>query len=338
MASQAKRAVVTRLWRLVLALHGTRYGRTAIQLCEALGVSRSTLYRDLRMLEEARVGLARMTVNGETRILLDGLQTLAVTPTVLQIAALRLARDALQPLDGTEVVRELDRLLEQWPQGSTADFSVSPRVSAARSAILATLDTALRTRHRVVLEYQGTRDPGPRRREVDPLVLRLEHDQPYLFAFCHEREDYRLFKLARVAAAQQCGQVAGDHSHVDLDALLTHSVKVWLGGELHRVVVRLSRAKARFLSEYPLVPDQEVETLPGGTALVRAQVTGLVEAQRWVLSWGADAEVVAPKELRDAIRTELSGALRRYADGPVGAAGEEVVSPSWDRGGVEGKR
>jgi predicted DNA-binding transcriptional regulator YafY len=290
------------------------------------------------MLEEARVGLSRTTVNGETRILLDGLKTLAVTPTVLQVAALRLARDALEPLDGTEVVRELDRLLEQWPQASASDFSVSPRIPGARSALLATLDSALRARRRIVLEYQGTHDSAPRRREVDPLVLRLEHDQPYLFAFCREREDYRLFKLARVAAAHQSEEPAGDHSRVDLDGLLAHSVKVWLGGAPRRVVVRLSRAKARFLPEYPLVPDQEIETLPDGTALVRAQVTGLVEAQRWVLSWGADAEVVAPKELRDAVRAELAGALRRYAEGPVGAGEKEVVSASWDRGGVEGRR
>jgi predicted DNA-binding transcriptional regulator YafY len=334
--------VVARLWKLVLALHRARYGRTAAQLCEELGVSRSTLYRDLSMLDDARVGMARVTVNGETRILLEGLKTLAVTPTVLQVAALRLARDALGPLEGTDVVRELDSLLEQWPPASAPDYSVGPRAgSGSRSALLTVLDAALRTRRRVVIEYQGTQDDAPRRRELDPLVLRLEHDQPYLFAYCHERQDYRLFKLARVAAIHESEKPAGDHADVDLDALLASSVKVWLGGEPERVVVRIARSKARFAAEYPLVPHQEVETLPDGTVLVRAAVTGLVEALRWVLSWGADAEVVAPRELRDAVREELSGALGRYADGPKGVAaageGEEVVSHRWDRGGVEGK-
>jgi predicted DNA-binding transcriptional regulator YafY len=330
---------VARLWKLVLALHKARYGRTAAQLCEELGVSRSTLYRDLSMLDDARVGMARTTVNGEKPILLDGLKTLAVTPTVLQVAALRLARDALGPLAGTDVVRELDRLLEQWPPASASDYSVGARVGGgARSVLLAVLDAALRNRRRVVIEYQGTRDETPHDREIDPLVLRLEHDQPYLFAYCHERRDYRLFKLARVVAIHESEKPAGDHTDVDLDTLLASSVKVWLGGEPERVVVWISRAKARFVTEYPLVPQQQVETLPDGTVLVRAAVTGLVEALRWVLSWGADAEVVAPKELRDAVREELRGALGRYADGPVGVGAEEVVSHRWDRAGVEGKR
>ena len=338
-ASGGKRAVITRLWRLVVALHGARYGRTIAQLREALGVSRSTLYRDLRTLEDARVRLLRQNVNGETRVVLQGLEALPVSPTVLQVAALHLARDMLAPLEGTEMVRELDDLLEQWSPESGGRVSAGrPRSDVSRSALLATIDSALGNRHRLVIEYQGSQDAVPRRRVVEPVVLRLEHEHPYLFAYCHDRSDYRLFKLDRVIAAQETNEAVGDHSSVELDELLAHSVKVWLGDSVENIVIRISPAKARFIEEYPVVPHQTVEALPDGSALVRAEVTGLVEALRWVLSWGADAEVAAPKELRNAVRRELENAARRYADGPVYRAAEQVVSHSWDTHRLESKK
>lgn len=329
-----KRAVVLRLWKLVVALQQTRRGRTLGELLERLRVSRSTVYRDLELLSEAGVALERTTVNGEVRHRLLGLETLAVAPTPLQVAAVRLARDALGPLDGTALVRELDGLLVQWSRAPAPATQVSRRGRVkGKAALLATVDAAMSEGRRLALEYQGHADPVPRRREVDPLTLRLERDDPYLFAYCHQRRDYRLFKLARVAAAQLCAALAGDHSDVDLDALLAHSVKVWLGGESVDVVVRLSPSKARFAAEYPLVPDQRIELAPDGSARICARVSGTTEVLRWVFGWGADAEILAPLSLRAAARAELTAAARLYTDGPTREAPDQVVSHSWDEVG-----
>jgi biotin operon repressor len=86
-ASRGKRAVVTRLWQLVLVLHRARQPCSIARLMGELGVSRPTLYRDLDQLEQAGVALERTTVNGEARVALIGLRTLAVAPAPRQIAA-----------------------------------------------------------------------------------------------------------------------------------------------------------------------------------------------------------------------------------------------------------
>lgn len=330
--------MVARLWRLVLVLHQARYGRTQAQLRAQLGVSRSTLYRDLAMLEQAQVSLERFSQNGEVRFRLLGLGTLSVAPTPLQVAAVRLAREALGPLNGTALVRELDALIEQWVRMPSTHHRVSQRtVATDRSVLVATIDGAMAAGQRLVLEYQGQGDPVPKRREVDPLALRLEGDQPYLFAYCHERQDYRLFKLARVAVAQATTEPIGDHSSVDLERLLAHSVRIWIGAPLVPIVVRLSPRAARFVAEYPLVPDQATELLPDGSAMVRARVTGTIEAMRWVLSWGADAEVISPSALRSAVRNELAAAARHYSDGPISAPADQTVSQGWDAEGARSR-
>src|SRR5690606_38477259 len=94
-----------------------------------------------------------------------------------------------------------------------------------------------------------------------------------------------------------------------------HSVKAWTG-EPVRVRVVLSPRVAWLAPEYPLHPSQRIEPQPDGSALVSAKVAGPVEAMRWVLSWGGEAEALEPAELRDATARGVEGAAARYRQDP----------------------
>ena len=43
---------------------------------------------------------------------------------------------------------------------------------------------------------------------------------------------------------------------------------------------------------------------------LKAKVNDLFEVRRWVLSWGAGAEVLGPKELRDGVRKDAAAVAR----------------------------
>ena len=45
-----------------------------------------------------------------------------------------------------------------------------------------------------------------------------------------------------------------------------------------------------------------VEELPGGGSHLRMRLSGLEEIERWVLSWGDQAEVLEPAKLRQRLR------------------------------------
>jgi predicted DNA-binding transcriptional regulator YafY len=323
---------LARLWQLVTVLHGARFGCTVSHLRQRLEVSRATLYRDLATLSEAGVKVAGETVTGEKRYRLWGSDIPAVAPSPLQLAALCLARESLGTFEGTEAVRQLDLLLARWATLPKDRLAWTRRKgSEGPAAIVSTIDAALGKKRRLAIEYQGADDPGPVRREVDPVALRADGEQLYLFAFDNARADYRTFKLSRTAAAQMLEARAGDHSGVDVDARFARSVKVWCG-EATRVVVRISAAKARFVREYPLVLDQEVETQDDGSVLVTAEVNGTTEALRWVLSWGAHAEAIAPHELRQAARAEVAAASLRYAGRGTRRGRKQVVSDDMRQG------
>jgi len=330
MGTRRTTEMLRRQWRIVLALHGTRRGLAPRAIMEKADVRRATLYRDLAFLGEAGVPISQEKVNGESRYSLAGDALPALAPTALQSFALRLAREALEPLAGSSLVRELDSLLG----APTARRGVKPPVKIARRRppasrnLVAVLERALSSDRRLRIAYRSRSETTLRRRSVDPLEVRLVAGDLYLVAWDHDRRAPRKFKVTRIVEAEILSEKRA-HPAVDVDALFEHSVKIWTGQPVD-VAIRFPPDLARLAEEHPLVFDQIYDLLPDDSVIVRARVSGLVEVTRWVLGWGAGAEVLEPAALREMVRSELSTALDRYAKGPAGT--KEVVSRIVGRG------
>lgn len=97
----------------------------------------------------------------------------------------------------------------------------------------------------------------------------------------------------------------------DPATVFEHSRGVW-SGESFEVTAVIGTAVARFVHEWPLDPRQAVQRLDNGDVVVRARVAGLKESLRWILSWGKNATVQGPVELRDMVVAELEDALGAY--------------------------
>jgi proteasome accessory factor B len=311
---------LSRQFRIVLELHRHPLGSSSEKLAEQLGASRATINRDLELLRR-RVGLPieRVRRTGEIWHRLRDLPLASVSATPLQLAALRLARDALAPLAGTALVGQLDALLALLP-GETApvpglDVAGKPRGGAA--GIVRAIDVAMHRGRRLEIRTRVAAGAGEERRYLlDPLLLRVVDDDLYLFAWSHERRDTRTFKVARILQATVRDEPADSHADLVPEEAFRGAVKAW-SGALTRVRVRIQPAVAWLVDEYPLVTGQVVVREGDGAAVVCADVAGLVEPVRWVLSWGRNAEALEPEALRKAVAEELGEALRGYGDGKV---------------------
>jgi hypothetical protein len=62
--------------------------------------------------------------------------------------------------------------------------------------------------------------------------------------------------------------------------------------------------------------------------IVAATVAGIIEAMRWVLSWGANAVVLGPTSLRDAVGAELIAACSAYDRRPAQRAAQASLAAS----------
>lgn len=308
MSGQRLAKMLGRVWRLVEVLQSRRTGMTATALARESGVSRSTVYRYLELLERAGAPIASQGVNGETRYSLSRDPLPALGPSSAGRLSLGLARELLAPLEGTEAVGDLDRLLARFRGPQTTQPKIAARASKALHdpAVARSVERALASRKKLGIVYRGAR------REVDPAALRLAGRHAYLVAWDAEKNAWRTFKLARIEGAEVLAAPIVPHPAFDEHVLFGRAVHVWHAAPV-LVRVRLAPDVANIAREYPLIDDQRVARQPDGSAIVEARVAGIVEATRWVLGWGRAAEALAPPELRDAVESELSGALARYA-------------------------
>lgn len=323
--------MLVRQWQLIRALGSSRYGMTIPQLVERMGFSRSTVYRDLSVFEEAGVPVSVRTSNGEARYrLLRDTELPALGLSALQIAALHLARAELEPLAGTGLVAELDSLLTKCrPPERQQSFRFPPR-GAGRPEVMRVVERALDTRVRARIEYRAASRGGTSSIvHVEPLVLNVAEGQPYLRAYCVERNAERTYKLARVARIELTKDPATYRAPRPPEDSFAHAVKAW-SGEPTLVKIQLAPEVAWRADEYPLVSDQKVERRKDGSAVVQAQAAGIVETAQWVLSWGGAAEALEPPALRAAVWAELGKALAKY-EGPgttKAASNRAVITPA----------
>lgn len=328
------REIIARQFRILLELNRHPLGLGAETLAKRIGVSRATVNRDLELLRR-RVGLPieRVRRTGEVWHRLREMPVASVAATPLQAAALRLAREALAPLRGTALVDQLDSLMALLPDAvvEVRGLDVVGKSQRTAASIVAAIDLGMQERRRIEIVVRVAAHGGEERRYVlDPLLLRVVDDELYLFAWSHERRDTRTFKVARIRKATVRDEAAGDHPEVDRERAFAGAVKAW-SGALQPVRVRIRPSVAWLAEEYPLVASQEVVREGDGSAVVHAEVAGLVESVRWVLSWGSNATVLDPPTLRAAVTRELRGALAGYE-------GEDGQVRSWKVSEVEASK
>ena len=94
-------------------------------------------------------------------------------------------------------------------------------------------------------------------------------------------------------------------------------------GEEFSFKVRFWGQSARYVRETQFHPSQRITTGNGQLALgngqgeddvviFAAKACGMKAVSRWVLSFGCEAEVLEPEELRELVRGELRRGVERY--------------------------
>jgi predicted DNA-binding transcriptional regulator YafY len=82
-----------------------------------------------------------------------------------------------------------------------------------------------------------------------------------------------------------------------------------------RVVVRFRPDQAPYVREREWHPSQRVRTLRDGRLELTLRAGGTFEFLRWILGWGAAAEVIRPIRLRRTVADVLRQAARQYPRG-----------------------
>ncbi len=148
-------------------------------------------------------------------------------------------------------------------------------------------------------------------RRLDPLKLVNYQGRWYLLAWCFLRGEKRLFHLARISAANLMSQPVQHRLNPD-DNYLTGVFGIFKGEISFTATIRLSGMAARRVRTQHWHPEQVIEE-QNKTILLHLPVADDRELIMKILQFGDEAEVIAPKQLRNRVKEKINAMVRQYS-------------------------
>lgn len=121
--------------------------------------------------------------------------------------------------------------------------------------------------------------------------------------------DFALHRIRRVTITTEPYEIPNDFNP---RRYLGEAFAIEKGGRPVEVVIRFTPRQARWIRDRKWHSTARVEGLLDGGCGLRLRVAGLGEVRRWVMQFGAEAEVLAPQALARAVAAELQAALAVY--------------------------
>ena len=302
---------------------------TGQEIAGRLGVDRRTVRRYVDALQELGIPVeGQRGVGGGYRmrpgyrlapLMLDDDEAVAVVLGLVAARRLGLAADGEHPESALEKIHRilpaaLRRRVEALENtlAFTGEATVGVPVSGGTLLVLA---EAIRRRRRLRVTYTSFSGERSRRR-LSPYALVVHAGRWYLAAHDHERDDLRTFRVDRMGATTMTDTpVAAPPPGFDAVAHVSRSlasvpwrwtVEVVLELELEDAARRIPATLAELIDE-------------GGRTTLRMRVSSLAWMAGMLAGLDCGFTIVAPDELRDAVRA-LAGRLASQVsdDGPDG--------------------
>ncbi|WLD10885.1 helix-turn-helix transcriptional regulator [Planctellipticum variicoloris] len=323
-------AQLIRQWTLLRSLSARRHGATLKELAADAGVSQKTILRDLKLLRllafpiDETVGEFgrkhwRMTDAG-------GLPSLNFT--LEEAAALYLGRQYLEGLAGTlfwsgaqsafsKIKSALgDAALRHITKLATRFYLQSHRLTdyTGRAELIDRLMMAIEDRKLTVLTYQSLRSTEPVTYfDIHPYAMVHYRAALYLIAWSRDHGEIRTFKVDRVSDVEVQGLQFERPGDFEPAKFLQHAFGIFAGdGPPRTVRIRFAAPVVRLLEEKTFHPSQTLNRQRDGSVIATYELGTFEEFTSWVLSFGPQAEVLEPAELREQVGRMLVEASGLY--------------------------
>jgi predicted DNA-binding transcriptional regulator YafY len=311
---------VVRLLKLIQAVQA-RPGVGAGELAERLGVSTRTVFRDLELLSL----VAPITNEGRGtgyrflgKFALHPLDLTADEAVALQLAP-SLVDDDQRPAGFATAIDKVlaaHRKQQAHQHNLIADIADliqmgSPAYRPDTPNHLQTLITAILEHRTIDAEYHTQSRDATTVRRIDPYYLVPRDQRFYLIGYCHTACEVRTFRVSRFRSVG-VGRGTFDKGDFSIQTYLKHTFSIEQGGKLLRFKVKFSPNVARYIKEEELFVRPRMTDVLDGGLLFEVTVNHAAEFLRWVLQYGAEAEVLEPADVRDQLRDQLDAWRAMY--------------------------
>lgn len=311
----------------ILRTLGARHGITIGELAEQFGVTKRTLYRDLKALEEAGYPLVSEITDGTTYWKLEpsfkGVPP--VTFTLNELMALYSSRklivspgrspfhtdleSAFKKIESVLPAKHIARL-EKIEDMFTPLIKASKKVDLDKGAF-ETVQSALLNQNILKVEYKPRKGNQALPFELHPYSLLFYKGEFYLLCFVLEK-GMRYFALEGIKKAER----VNERFEIPEEFSTSEFLKVPFGlfhGKPITVKVVFAKEISDYIQRHTWHPNQKIKKLKDGRILLTMTASGKEEIKAWILSFGSKVQVISPLSLREEIKEDMSQALLQYS-------------------------
>lgn len=292
------------------------------ELAEHFGISRRTVFRDLRALSESGVPLTYAEGGGYE--ILEGYQLPPLMLSAREAATLLMGTEfmKLQPdvslrRDADEVELKIRSVLPDEVRNyidTLKDRTVldpywlySPDEESEEKGRWYELSEAVAKQRSVIMEYYVQSRNELTKRKVNPLGLVYYTDHWNLIAYDHLRNDVRNFRLDSIRSMHVLIERFEPPEGFDLGEFVKES-----GGERKRVVVRFDDHVYQWARRSIPAEIDEEEDLDSAVRTT-FYFENMEYVAQWLIRFGKGAVVEEPGELKELVRKEATATAELYS-------------------------
>ena len=283
---------------------------TAPELAERFEVSRRTINRDIEDLCKAGIPIRTSQGTGGGISIMDGYR---MDRTILTSKDMQMILAGLRSLDSVSGSSYYGQLMEKIQAGSSSFISgrdsilidLSSWYRESLTPKIETIQDAIGDRHLVRFHYFSP--SGDSERTVEPYYLVFRWSSWYLWGWCRDRADFRLFKLNRMDSVQKTEEKF-ECREAPMPDLSNEKI---FPGKIRVKALFEADQKWRLVEDFG--PECFAES-DDGRLLFTADYTDLESLVTWLMTFGDKAEVLEPHEAREAVSQMAKKMVILYGD------------------------
>jgi predicted DNA-binding transcriptional regulator YafY len=315
----------SRISRVIQILTTLQAGKSyaVSDLSKMFGTSRRTIFRDLKELQaigvpyhyEAKTGgyiidpeffLPPIDLN-----LREALSLLLLVYKASGQIQLPFRKSAL--LAALKIENNLPVKIRQYCNSALQNISARADAQAPANFLdktFAELQKAIVNKRQVTMRYNSLFDGRIIDLELCPYHLLYNQRAWYVLGFSSLHQSVRTFKLNRIRELKVADKRFLGGENFDLEDYLGRAWSMIPEGRLYHVKLRFLPKVASNVTEVQWHSTQKVTRNSDGSAVVEFRVDGLGEISWWILGYGDQVQVLAPRALRKSVLEAAKNLIR----------------------------
>lgn len=281
---------------------------TSQELANKFEVSRRTILRDVDALSMAGIPIRSEQGQGGGISIMEGYR---VDRTVLSSEDMKAILTGLQSLDSVSGTNRYRQLMEKISLDDAAAVNVDNHIiidlsnwdKSAVSDKIELIKAAMEQNKKVAFRYFSQKGEG--QRVIEPYHLVFQWSDWYVWGYCTQREDYRMFKLTRMTEL-----ILTDEKNTERIVPEYICKKLWDNTGGIAVVVKFDASvRWRIIDEFGV---DSLKYNENGDIMVTITWSNIPALYQYVLSFGDKAEIMEPMEYRQNFAEFLKNMQKKY--------------------------